>query len=150
MWLHGGGWIVGSLDSHDALCRRLANRARCVVVGVDYRLAPEHPFPAALQDCVAAVQWVADHGDEIGADPTRLAAGGDSAGGALAATVARRMRDSGVALALQVLVYPITDSTFDRPSYERYGQGYNLLSADMRWYWDQYAPGDQTNPGAAP
>ncbi|MGH8934434.1 MAG: alpha/beta hydrolase, partial [Egibacteraceae bacterium] len=150
VWLHGGGWVVGSLDSHDALCRRLVNRARCVVVAVDYRLAPEHPFPAGLEDCTAAVEWAAEHSAEISAASGLLAVGGDSAGGALAATVARRMRDAGAPLALQVLVYPVTDSRFDWPSYARYPQGYYLLGDDMRWYWDQYAPGDKANPDAAP
>jgi acetyl esterase len=152
VWLHGGGFVVGSLDSHDALCRRIANLAGCVVVAVDYRLAPEHPFPAAFRDSLAAVEWVRAHAAEIGADPARLSVGGDSAGGNLAAVVARHLRDLGAPLELQVLVYPVLDSRFDWPSYQRCGNDYYLLLDDMRWYWDQYAPDPsaRSDPDAAP
>lgn len=151
VWLHGGGWVVGSLDSHDALCRRLANRADAVVVSVGYRLAPEHPFPAGLDDALRALRWVAAEGSAVGADPRRLAVGGDSAGGNLAAAAALRVRGE-IALAVQVLVYPITDYRFDWDSYQRSGEGYYLTLADMRWYWDQYVPAeaDRVRPDAAP
>ena len=147
VWLHGGGWMVGSPDSHDALCRRLSNRAGCVVVSVHYRLAPEHPFPAALDDALAAVGWVADHADEIGGDATRLTVGGDSSGASITTAVARRRRD----VRLQVLVYPATDATMDAASHERYATGYYLERDDMRSSWDSYLAGaDPADPDASP
>ena len=147
VWLHGGGWMVGSPDSHDALCRRLGNRAGCVVVSVHYRLAPEHPFPAALDDALAAVGWVADHADEIGGDASRLAVGGDSSGASIAASVARRRRD----VQLQVLVYPATDAAMDTMSHERYATGYYLERGEMRSSWDSYlASADPADPDASP
>lgn len=151
VWLHGGGWVVGSLHSHDALCRRLANRTGCAVVAVDYRLAPEHPFPAAVDDTLSAIRWLAEHGGGLGLDPSRLAVGGDSAGGNLAAVAARRLRDD-LQLALQVLVYPVTDRGFDTESYQRCADGYYLLREDMRWYWDRYDPdgSGRSHPDAAP
>ncbi len=147
VWLHGGGWMVGSPDSHDALCRRLSNRAGCVVVSVHYRLAPEHPFPAALDDALAAVGWVAEHAGEIGGDAERLTVGGDSSGASIATAVARRRRD----LQLQVLVYPATDATMDAPSHERYATGYYLKRDEMRSSWDSYLAGaDPADPDASP
>lgn len=147
VWLHGGGWMVGSPDSHDALCRRLANRAGCVVVSVHYRLAPEHPFPAALDDALAAVGWVADHADEIGGDASRLAVGGDSSGASIAASVARHRLD----VRLQVLVYPATDAAMDTASHERYASGYYLERDEMRSSWDSYLAGaDPADPDASP
>jgi acetyl esterase/lipase len=151
IWFHGGGWVVGTLDSHDPVCRALANRTPCVVVSVDYRLAPEWPFPAALDDAWAATQWVADEALKLGADASRIVVAGDSAGGNLAAAVALRARDSGPSLALQALVYPVTDFDFDSESYARYESGLNLTRAKMQWYWEQYLAGaDGLHPDASP
>ncbi|MGF1599761.1 MAG: alpha/beta hydrolase [Acidimicrobiales bacterium] len=139
VYLHGGGWVLGDLDGVNAICRSVAARAGCVVVSVDYRLAPEHKHPAPLDDCYAAVQWVADHGDEIGVDGSRIAVGGDSAGGNLSAAVALRARDeNGPALALQLLVYPVTDHRRDSASYAENGDGYLLTRDMMTWFWDHY------------
>ncbi len=130
-WFHGGGWVIGSVRTHEASCRALAQRANCRVVSVEYRMAPEHCFPAALDDCWAVTKALGQAG-------VRLAVGGDSAGGNLAAAVALRARDANVALDLQLLVYPITDCDFARPSYEMYATGYGLTRGTMRWFWGQY------------
>src|SRR4051794_28539970 len=111
VWYHGGGWVIGDLDTTDGVARKLANRADAVVVSVDYRLAPEHPFPASVDDCWAVLEWVAANGAELGGDPTRIAVGGDSAGGNLAALMAIKARDAGISLRHQLLVYPVTDLT---------------------------------------
>lgn len=153
VWFHGGGWVVCNLDTHDTPCAALANRAGCLVVAVDYRLAPEHRFPAAVEDAWAAVRWAGAQAAEIGADPARLAVGGDSAGGNLAAVVARRARDAGgPGIALQVLVYPVTDADFETASYRRNAAGYGLTRDAMRWYWDHYLPdaGRRAHPDASP
>jgi len=135
---HGGGWVVGSLETHDALCRALANAAGVLVAAVDYRLAPEHPFPAALEDSVAATRWLVERAQELGGDPARLAVVGDSAGGNLAAGVARRERDR---VALQVLVYPVADGGLATPSYERFAQGFGLTAEGMANFWRLYLDG---------
>ena len=135
VYFHGGGWVTGSLDTHDGVCRSLANRAGCTVVAVDYRMAPEHRFPAAVEDAWAAVKWAA------ALDPPALAVGGDSAGGNLAAVMALRARDEGgPRLALQLLVYPVTDHDFDTGSYVENADGFVLTREGMRWYWDHYLP----------
>ena len=141
VYLHGGGFTICDLDSHDSICRVLCNRGECIVVSVDYRLAPEHPFPAAVDDAWAALSWVADHGAELGGDPSRLAIAGDSAGGNLAAVAALRARDEGLrGLALQVLIYPGTDRVGDHPSIVENGQGY-LLTTEMRAFFERaYLP----------
>jgi acetyl esterase len=139
VFFHGGGWVFGNLDSHDPLCRALANRARCAVVAVGYRLAPEDKFPAAVEDALAAVRGVARLGRELGIDGTRLAAAGDSAGGNLVAVAAIDVRDSGgPQLALQVLLYPVTDFAMTLPSYERLGQGYMLTRDRMLFFRNAY------------
>lgn len=141
VFFHGGGWVVGNLDTHDHVCRYLAVHADCVVVAVDYRLAPEHKFPAAFDDCLQAVRWVAAHADELGADPARIAVGGDSAGGNLAASVALALRDQrGPALALQLLIYPAVDFTADTESLVENGDGYLLTSRDIEKFRDWYLP----------
>jgi acetyl esterase len=151
VWLHGGGWVVGSLDSHDPVCRQLAVATPCVVVAPDYRLAPEHPFPAGLEDAWAALAWAASEAAALGGDPARVAVGGDSAGGNLAAVVARRARDRGLPLALQVLAYPVTDCAFDTDSYREHATGLNLSREKMQWYWGQYLAGaDGTHEDASP
>ena len=142
MFFHGGGWTIGDLDTHDVLCRQLALGARCVVFSVDYRLAPEHPFPAAVDDCFAATRYVAEN-----AAPLKirgLAVGGDSAGGNLAATVALLARDAGgPALALQLLIYPATDQRMGTASHERNGQGYLLTREAIRYFRGNYLPNER-------
>ena len=149
VYYHGGGWIIGDLDTHDPLCRHFANAAGCVVVVPDYRLAPEHKYPAAADDCYAATKWVAEHGAEIGVDRSRIAVGGDSSGGNLAAVVALMARDrGGPTLAAQVLIYPVTDHRFDTASYRDNGKGYLLETDLMQLFWDSYLSGD--DDGAQP
>ena len=143
VWFHGGGWTIGSIDGADATCRSLANRSRAAVVSVDYRLGPEHRFPAAVDDCRAATAWIAEHGAEWGLDPSRVAVGGDSAGGNLAAVIALLARDAGgPPITLQLLVYPATDARMITPSYEENGKGYLLSTADVRWFLDNYGVGE--------
>ena len=141
LFLHGGGWVTGDLDSHDAVSRALANASGCKVVAIAYRLAPEHKFPAALLDAYAALRWLAEHAAELGVDPRRIAISGDSAGGNLAAAVSLMARDrGGPALAFQVLVYPVAQHAFDSPSYLEYADGHLLTREGMRWYWNHYLP----------
>jgi len=153
VFFHGGGWTIGGVDEYDPIARQVANRAGALVVSVGYRLAPEHPYPAPLDDCWAATAWVADHAAEIGGDPARVALMGDSAGGNIAAVLALRCaREGRPRLALQVLVYPVVDCRFDTPSYLENGTG-NLLDADqMRWFFDCYTRGgtDAENPDISP
>jgi len=141
VFFHGGGWVFGNLAAYDATCRALTNAAGCVVVAMEYRLAPEHRFPAAPEDCYAALQWVAAHAAEIGGDPTRIAVGGDSAGGNLATVVAALARDRhGPALRFQLLIYPVTDHDFDTASYRENADGYLLTRQAMMQFWDHYLP----------
>mgnify|MGYP001477513991 CR=1 FL=1 len=135
----GGGWGIGDLVSHDDLCRDLAAQAHCAVLAVDYRLAPEHRFPAAADDAIAATRWASEHAAELGIDPTRLAVGGDSAGGNLAAVSALAARDAGIPLAAQLLIYPVTDMAhLEGESYTACGEGYGLTAAAMAWFRDHY------------
>jgi acetyl esterase len=153
VFFHGGGFVLGGLDTHDSTCRELAVGSDCVVVSVDYRLAPEAKFPAAPEDCYAATKWVHDEAARLGIDPTRIAVGGDSAGGNLAAVVAIMSRDrGGPGLAHQLLIYPVTEHRFDTESYERNGEGYFLSRDMMRWFWHQYleTEADGRNPLASP
>jgi acetyl esterase len=139
VFYHGGGWVIGDLYTHDAICRTLANAAGCVVASVDYRLAPEFKYPVAAEDSYAGLQWVVARAREIGVDPRRIAVGGDSAGGNLAAAVALMARDRrGPAIGLQVLIYPVTDHGFDTPSYRENADGYLLTREAMRWFWNHY------------
>ncbi len=139
VYFHGGGFVMCSLDSHDGICRSLANAAGCVLVSVDYRLAPEHRYPAGPEDCYAATQWVAKNGAELAIDVTRLAIGGDSAGGNLTAVTALLARDrGGPSLRFQLLVYPVTDCAFDTASYRENAEGYMLTTGMMRWFWEKY------------
>jgi acetyl esterase len=139
VYFHGGGFVIGGLETHDGTCRDLAAGAGCVVVSVDYRLAPEHPFPAAPEDCHAVTRWVAEHAGEIDVDASRIAVGGDSAGGNLAAVVSLLCRDrGGPALVHQLLVYPVTDHAFDTESYESNAEGYMLSRDLMRGFWGHY------------
>jgi acetyl esterase len=153
VYFHGGGWVVGSIDTHDALCRALANAAGVTVVSVDYRLAPEHKFPAAAEDAYAATAWVAAHAAEIGVDPARLAVGGDSAGGNLATVVALMARErGGPRLVYQILIYPITDFNLETASYRENADGYFLTREAMAWYWGHYLANeaDGQHPYASP
>ena len=152
VYFHGGGWVIGDITSHDTVCHRLAAGVPAVVVSVDYRLAPEHRFPAAVGDCDAATSWVAEHAADLGADPARLAVAGDSAGGNLAAVVARRARDrGGPAIAFQLLIYPATDMTRSMPSHAENGAGYLLETDTMGWFLAHYLDGaDPRQPDASP
>jgi acetyl esterase len=153
MYFHGGGWVVGNLDSHDLICRSLANQAECMVISVDNRLAPEHRFPVPLEDCFAATVWAAANVDRIGGDPMCLAVGGDSAGGNLAAAVALMARDrGGPELCHQLLIYPVTNRDFETASYRENATGVGLAREDMIWFWQQYlrTEEDARNPYAAP
>lgn len=138
IYLHGGGWVIGDLDSHDDVCRRLANLAQVAVLSVDYRLAPEHPFPAGLGDCVQATRWAAAHAAELGIDRERIAIGGDSAGANLATVVAQI---APVPLKFQLLVYPVTDARRGAPSYEENAEGYFLTASGMEWFVQHYLSG---------
>jgi acetyl esterase len=152
LWFHGGGWVIGDLDTADATCRALANRAGVVVVSVDYRLAPEHPAPAALDDCTAALMWTVENAELLGVDATKVAVGGDSAGGNLAALVCQRVRDEfGPDIDFQLLVYPVTDLTLGHPSMDENAEGYFLTKATMEWFTAHYL-GDQErkDPSVSP
>jgi acetyl esterase len=142
VYFHGGGWTIGDLDTHDVLCRQLALAGHCAVLSVDYRLGPEHRFPAAVDDCVAATRWAREHAAALGADPARMAVGGDSAGGNLAAVVSIIDRDARAAatppLAYQLLIYPGTDMRAIAPSHVSNGQGYALTADSIRYYRGHY------------
>jgi acetyl esterase len=154
VYLHGGGWVIGTIDEFDTLARKLAERTSCAVVLVDYRLAPEHRYPTAVDDCDAALAWTAEHlADIAGHADVPLIVAGDSAGGNLAAVLARRARDAGgPAIALQVLIYPVTDADFDRPSYVDPDNQLLLTREGMVWFWDHYAPdaAQRAEPDASP
>ncbi len=154
VFFHGSGFVLCSLDTHDGMCRNLCAGAGCVVVSVDYRLAPEHKFPAPLDDCVFATRWAAQHADDLSADGSRIALAGDSAGGNLAAAAALRLRDEGgPALRGQLLIYPVTDYyTPGTPSYRENADGYGLTRDTMIWFWDHYLAdaADATDPYASP
>jgi acetyl esterase len=154
VYFHSGGWVMGSIEGHDPICRVLANHIGCLVISVEYRLAPEHPFPAAPEDCYAATHWVAEHAEIINVDPGRIAVGGDSSGGNLAAAVALMARDrGGPVLCHQVLIYGETDHySSGSASYTTCAAGYGLSSASLVWFWDQYLanPEDRLHPYAAP
>ncbi|GAA0253098.1 alpha/beta hydrolase [Halobacterium noricense] len=152
VYYHGGGWVLGTLDSVENICRELAARAECIVVSVDYRLAPEHQFPAAVDDAYAALEWTAENDDVFGGDG-RIAVGGTSAGANLAAVTALRVNErGGPDLTRQVLLYPITDHSLDTDSYQANADGPLLTRADMAWFWDHYlrSPVDGYNPFASP
>ncbi len=154
VYVHGGGWTLGDLDTFDAICRRISVAADCLLVSVDYRLAPENPYPAALDDTVTTIRWVAEHGAELGGDPTRLAVGGDSAGGNLTAGAVLRLRDEGgPRVAVQVLIYPATQASFEMLSYYENAVGYFLTTADVKWFWRNYLgddPATASDPYACP
>jgi acetyl esterase len=152
VYYHGGGWVIGSIESHDGLCAQLAIDARCVVVSVDYRMAPEHPFPAAVDDALGAFFWVRDRAQELGGDPARVAVGGDSAGGNLSAVVSQQCAALGEpGPYLQLLIYPATDLSRESPSYATYGEGFYLTRGRMKWFKDLYVPVEErADPRASP
>lgn len=142
VYFHGGGWVIGGLDSHDVLCRQLALGSGCAVVSVDYALAPEYPFPAAVEDCLAATRWVRTNAQSLGIDPMRMGVGGDSAGGTLATVVAIASRElDGPPLAWQMLVYPTTDQRRVTASHRTNASGFLLTAESLRWYHDHYLGG---------
>lgn len=140
LFFHGGGYVIGDLETHDGLCRILANEAGVRVVAVDYRLAPEHKFPAAVDDALAALRHVLDHAAELGIDPDRLAVGGDSAGGGLAAVLAQQAARTGQRLRLQMLLFPVTQIGQDTPSLTNFAEGYFLEREGLRWFYGHYLP----------
>ena len=153
VFFHGGGWVLGDCESYDAPCRALANGAGCIVVSVEYRLAPEHKFPAPPEDCYAATVWTVRNAATLRGDPARVAIGGDSAGGNLAAVVAQMARDrGGPPLVCQVLIYPVTDCALDTASYRANADGYLLTKGAMEWFWNYYLreQGDGAKPYASP
>lgn len=142
VFFHGGGWVIGDLETHDALCRTLANEAGARVIAVDYRLAPEHKFPAAADDAYAAVKWVEENAAQLGVDPNRIAVAGDSAGGNLAAVVCLMAKQKGgPRIVHQLLIYPVTQWKADTGSMNNFAEGYFLEKKTMHWFFDQYAPG---------
>jgi acetyl esterase len=154
VYFHGGGWVVGDIASHDYVCRALTNAAGCVVVSVDYRLAPEHKFPAGPEDCYAATEWVPKNAASLGSDADHIAVGGDSAGGNLAAVISLMARDrKGPRIRHQMLIYPVTDAAMDTPSYKEFtADGFVLSKLDMEWFWGYYLANkrDGENPYASP
>ena len=144
VYYHGGGWVIGDLDTHDVLCRELAHRSGCVVLAVDYRLGPEHPFPAAVDDCLAATRWVHAQGQSLGIDASRIALGGDSAGGNLATVTALGLRDGeGFKPRFQLLIYPGTDMRAIAPSHTSNGQGYMLTADTIAYFRGKYISDEQ-------
>jgi acetyl esterase len=153
LYLHGGGWVLGDLESHDDVCRSLAHRTPCVVVSVDYRLSPEVKYPVPLDDCETALRWLADHSAELAVDPAKVAVGGDSAGGNLAAGLALRIRDKGgPRIAYQLLIYPATDRSVGRDSHREFATGFGLTRSNMQWFWDCYltTTAERDNPEVSP
>jgi acetyl esterase len=153
VYFHGGGFVIGNIESHDRLCRELCVQANCVVISVDYRLAPEHRYPAAGLDCLAATRWVHSNAAHLGIDPTRIAVGGDSAGGQLAAVTTLALRDDPqLKLAFQLLIYPVTDVLMSSDSIERNGQGYILGKLDLAYFYQHYFENeaDKADPMASP
>jgi acetyl esterase len=153
VYFHGGGWVVGNIDTHDNICRWIANFAEGIVISVDYRLAPEHPFPAAIEDAAAAWRHVAAEAESWGIDPAQMAAAGDSAGGNIAAVLSLMARNGDVPpVAYQILLYPVTDVSLRQDSYSRYAEGYWLTTAAMRWFGAQYLgpDGDGTDWRVSP
>ena len=144
MYFHGGGWVIGNLKTHDTLCRHIAEQSGCVVIAVDYRLAPEHKYPAAIDDCYQATSYAVQHATELGIDASRLVVAGDSAGGNLAGAVSLRARDEiaqdtdGPRISLQVLIYPAIEADYTTSSYRDFAEGFGLTAETMQWMWEQY------------
>ena len=141
VYFHGGGWVLGNLETHDAVCRRLARESTCVVIAVDYRLAPENPFPAATEDCYTATKHIVENATELGLQPGEISVAGDSAGGNLAAVTALRFRDDQRDdIQLQLLLYPVIEPQFNSATYEQYAEGFGLTRDVMEFFWHQYLP----------
>jgi acetyl esterase len=152
VYYHGGGWVIGDLDTHDSVCRFLAEHSGCRVLSIGYRLAPEHPFPIPVEDAVAAFAWAHEHAAKLGADPTRIAVGGDSAGGNLTTALCLQNRESGDPQpAMQLLLYPVTDAVGGQQSRETFAEGFLLTRNDMEWFEDHYIPDgiDEADPRAS-
>lgn len=155
LYFHGGGWVLGDLESHDTLCRRLAAESGLIVVSVDYRRAPEHPYPAALEDCLDAAAFVTEHSEELGIDGSQMIVAGDSAGGNLAAAVSLRTRDAVTNTAPspiigQLLIYPALSTRFDSDSYIEFAEGFGLTRQIMIWFWEQYLGSQPPDQFVAP
>jgi acetyl esterase len=153
LYFHGGGWVLNNIDTHDDVVQRFAEASGCVFVSVDYRLAPEHKYPAAVEDAYTVLKWVAASAESLQADPRRIAVSGDSAGGNIAAALFLMTRDrGGPPIAYQLFIYPITDCVFDRPSYHENADGYFLTTSQMRWFWQHYvdSPEQMREPYASP
>jgi len=153
VYFHGGGWVIGDIETHDNVCRNLALQAQCAVISADYRLAPEHPFPAPLEDCYAVTSWAADNAAALDIDASRIAVGGDSAGGNLSACVSLKAKqENGPRLVHQLLIYPVTDAALDTESYAANGEGYMLTKDGMQWFLDHYLGEavDRSDPLIAP
>jgi acetyl esterase len=153
VYIHGGGWVIGDLETHDGVCRALANAGPMIVVSLDYRLAPECKFPACVDDCLAATKWVAENAKSLGGDPNRIAVGGDSAGGNLTAATTLVARDKGgPKIGFQLLIYPATDARMQSHSYTSNAEGYFLTAGMMRWFWNHYLsdPRDVLDPRVSP
>jgi acetyl esterase len=153
LYFHGGGWVLGDLNSWDRTCRHVAAAGQCVLISVDYRLAPEHKFPAAVEDAYAALEWASETADSLGGDAKRIAVGGDSAGGNLATVICMMARDhKGPKVAFQLLIYPVTDHADDRQSMAEFGEGHFLTRAGMQWFWGHYlrVASDGESPLASP
>ena len=149
LYFHGGGWVLNNIDTHDDLVQRLAEASGCVFVSVDYRLAPEHKYPCAIEDAYAALNWVASNAEELHVDPRRIAVSGDSAGGNIAAALCLMTRDrGGPPIAFQALIYPITDCDFSRASYRENADGYFLTTSQMRWFWQHYVSSSKQMQGS--
>ena len=152
VYFHGGGWVLNFLDIYDASLSRLANQSGATIISVNYQKAPEHPFPIPFDDCYSTLLWVIDHATELHCDRNNIGVAGDSAGANLAAAVALKARDQGIALAFQLLIYPCNDRNFETDSYRDNATGYGLSTQAMKWFWDQYLQGDthDANPYAIP
>lgn len=152
VWFHGGGWVFGDLDTAEVKCRKLANDCKCVVISIDYRLAPEMPFPGAIDDCYSATEWVFNNAEDLGIDAQKIAVGGDSSGGNLAACVALRSLNNDLPLGFQLLVYPVISADFNTPSYLENSKGYLLTRDFIQWCWDCYVPDEnfRKHPDVSP
>ncbi len=151
MYFHGGGWVLGNVRTHDAVCRRIAKASGCTVISVDYAPAPESPFPGPLHDCYSATSHVASHGADFGIDPDRIAVVGDSAGGNLAAALVLKARDeAGPSIKFQALIYPVIEPNFESESYTEFAEGHALTRTAMQWFWQQYLGERQPTPLASP
>jgi acetyl esterase len=153
IYFHGGGWVLGDKETHDRLIREIANGAKAAVVFIDYSLAPEVQYPVAIEEAYAATKWLAENGKSINLDPSRLAVAGDSVGGNMATAVTLLAKErGGPKIGFQVLFYPVTDASFDTPSYHQFAEGYFLTREAMKWFWNHYAPdlASRNQPMAAP